>query len=77
MRGVPADFGSPYGMAIVALNDVILTLERRTTEPYYSQVSDRTYGYFDREHFIDALNDWGWFGKGDPPDWYAGAAWSE
>lgn len=24
---------------------------------------------YDRESFVDALTDWGWFGKGDPPAW--------
>jgi triacylglycerol esterase/lipase EstA (alpha/beta hydrolase family) len=25
---------------------------------------------YDRESFIEALNDWGWTGDGAPPEWY-------
>jgi hypothetical protein len=79
------DFGSPHGMAVFGLRvsrrgvprDPILELSRRPTDPYYSQVSNRAYGHFDREHFIEALKDWGWFGEGEPPDWYTGAPRSE
>jgi hypothetical protein len=28
------------------------------------------YSQFSRELFVGALDDWGWFGNGEPPDWY-------
>jgi hypothetical protein len=31
---------------------------------------------YDRELFIDTLNDWGWCGEGDPPSWYTGEPWT-
>ncbi|HET9690017.1 MAG TPA: hypothetical protein VFP61_02615 [Acidimicrobiales bacterium] len=42
---------------------------------YFSQLADQ-YRSFDRELFIDTLNDWGWFGRDDAkPDWYTGEPW--
>lgn len=32
----------------------------------------KPYLSYNRETFIEALNDWGWCGTGDPPPWYAG-----
>jgi len=32
---------------------------------------------YDRDVFIDALNDWGWTGTGAPPPWYTGAPWTD
>lgn len=32
-----------------------------------------SYAHYDREHFIDTLRDWGWFGEAqDLPSWYDG-----
>lgn len=33
-----------------------------------------TYRTYNRDSFIEVLNDWGWTGDGTPPGWYAGAA---
>jgi hypothetical protein len=36
-----------------------------------------TYFSYDRTHFIDTLNDLGWFGpKENTPGWYTGVPWS-
>ena len=36
-----------------------------------------SYLRYDRAHFIDTLNDLGWFGpKENTPSWYTGAPWS-
>jgi hypothetical protein len=42
---------------------------------YVSQLGER-YASYDRELFISTLNDWRWFGKGDPPSWYTGVPWT-
>jgi hypothetical protein len=34
-----------------------------------------SYGDFDRALFVGTLDDWGWFGAGEPPPWYTGRAW--
>jgi len=65
------DFGSPNGTALFVLADLILP-ERNDTEPFYSLLSRRYYSRFSREGFIAALNDWGWYGDGEPPVWFSG-----
>jgi hypothetical protein len=35
-----------------------------------------SYLRYDRDHFIDMLNDWGWWGEGSPPPWYSGEPWT-
>jgi hypothetical protein len=37
----------------------------------------KSYVSYDRALFIDTLNDWGWYGQGDPPPWYTGEPWTE
>lgn len=34
------------------------------------------YASYDREIFVDALNDWGWNGAGPPPEWCTGEPWT-
>jgi hypothetical protein len=71
-------FGSKFGMVILALHkepNPLVTIAREQGL-YCSSVSE-SYSVYDRELFIDTLNDWGW--HGDPacaPDWYTGAPWS-
>ena len=38
------------------------------TDPYRS---------YERELWIDTLNDWGWKADGTPPSWYTGAPWTK
>lgn len=42
-----------------------------------SLLDAEAYRRYDRELFVDTLNDWGWKGEGDPPDWYGGHPWGE
>ena len=51
--------------------------ERVEGDPFCSLLSDESYGQFDRELFVATLNDWGWFGDGQPPDWYEGTPWTQ
>ena len=68
------DFGSTAGMLLLcrfdsdAVHDIA-----EDTEFYSSGLNPIHYEPYDRLHFIEALNDWGWFG--DPsvaPDWFSG-----
>ena len=44
---------------------------------YLSALYPESYSRYDRQHFIDTLNDWGWFGdKSKVPAWYTGAPWT-
>jgi len=42
---------------------------------YFVSVVSTSYEDYDRELFVDTLNDWQWFGPGDPPEWYTGQPW--
>jgi hypothetical protein len=70
------DFGSERGTAVVSLGS-----ERQGQ----AVSAARAGGYFvsvvraaayDRADFIATLDDWGWYGSGDPPPWYSGRPWS-
>jgi hypothetical protein len=70
------DFGSPHGIAILSLAadydlSCVSPARKQAEYPGVSLLSD-SYAEFDRDHFIDALNDWGWYGDELPPDWYSG-----
>lgn len=43
---------------------------------FWSELSS-SYLRYDRDLFIDTLNDWGWCGEKEPPSWYTGKPWSE
>ena len=51
-------------------------LEWARREGLYPSLLGESYRAYDRELFIDTLNDWGWYGGGDPPSWYTGRPWS-
>jgi hypothetical protein len=71
------DFGSANGAAVFSLSVRSDLPDTPGTDPFCSLLNDDRYRRFDRDHFIATLNDWGWFGNGDPPDWYTGAAWTD
>jgi hypothetical protein len=71
------DFGSPSGAIAIS------SRSRRMVRPVFRKIgrwhSDLGDGYarYRREHFIETLNDWGWFGPEQfKPDWYTGQAWT-
>jgi len=44
---------------------------------YCSGLYSESYSRYDRPHFIDTLNDWGWFGnEPNTPEWYTGKPWT-
>ena len=44
---------------------------------HYSELSDATYSRYDRDSFVAALNDWGWYGEpAEAPEWYNGEPWT-
>ena len=43
---------------------------------YYGSNLFPPYRIYDRQLFVDTLNDWGWFGRpGEEPPWYTGKPW--
>jgi hypothetical protein len=43
---------------------------------YFVSVVSGSYESYERGLFVDTLNDWQWYGTGDPPEWYTGKPWS-
>jgi len=59
------DFGSGQGAVVMS------QVSERRLDRWFS-ILYPIYRQYERDHFIDTLNDWGWFGVGEPPAWYAG-----
>uniref|UniRef100_UPI00404AD330 hypothetical protein n=1 Tax=Gelidibacter sp. TaxID=2018083 RepID=UPI00404AD330 len=69
------DYGSPNGMIITRIGCEINPSEIEDKELFHSFLSD-TYEVYDRELFVDTLNDWGYYGEpSQKPDWYNGKHW--
>jgi hypothetical protein len=69
------DCGGPKGL-IVGNQESEFGGARKASGYYYSNLYPG-YRRYDRQLFVDTLNDWGWFGeKGAEPTWYTGKSWS-
>lgn len=68
-------FGGQDGALLTTLDDTEKYKLAKENGKYCSQLNVDTYGTFDRKIFIEALNDFGWFGGGVPPSWYTGESW--
>ena len=69
------DFGGPKG-TVVAGKEGDWGGIRKSLGYYYSSLFP-TYRVYARQHFINTLNDWGWFGEENQrPAWYTGKPWS-
>jgi hypothetical protein len=69
------DFGGPNGAIAVPLHDVERGELASHSQHFVSQVGD-SYRSFERTHFIDTLDDWGWHGPvALRPAWYSGKPW--
>ena len=67
-------FGSSKGTLICTtdddLADAFAVAERAGY--YASGLNPARYSRYERQHFIDTLEDWGWFGDGTRPAWLKG-----
>ena len=70
------DFGGENGMAILPTYEPTLA-ELARQNGYGSTVLAAGYETFDRDLFVDTLNEWQWCGASEPPPWYTGAPWTE
>jgi hypothetical protein len=69
------DFGGTKGAVVGVLDDRLH--DCRATQGYYCSNLAPSYRRYVRQHFIDTLNDWGWFGPAElRPAWYTGKSWS-
>jgi hypothetical protein len=70
-RAFVQDFGAAAGTLVCSIDD---PAPRRVAEYFVSAVNPEVYSTYDRQTFVDALEDWGWFGDGPPPRWYTGVS---
>ena len=69
------DFGAPSGTLLTCRFDPDEVHDAaEETDFFQSALSPHSYEPYRREVFIEALNDWGWFGPRDStPSWFTGA----
>jgi hypothetical protein len=69
------DFGSRTGA--IAMSQESRKFDEMAQLGHWCSVLTESYRTYDRQFFIDTLNDWGWFGDaGNTPKWYSGKPWS-
>jgi hypothetical protein len=67
------EFGSQKGIVIMRMSKMHGRKAIRESGFAYSALSYRSYATYDRQLFIDTLNDWGYFGDtSKTPEWYTG-----
>ena len=67
------NFGADKGMLLLADSGATGAMRLAQSEGFSFSCLYETYADFDRQRFIDALNDWGWTGpENQTPDWYTG-----
>ena len=75
-EGRVLDFGGPKGTVFRPISVDKKTRSREEKGFFASDLGPR-YSQYDRQLFIDTLDDWKWFGPdGHQPEWYGGKNWS-
>ena len=71
-------FGASAGTLAGTIEDDFerLTNLAKQSGHYVSLLNPDSYKRYDRQLFIDTLNEWGWFGPGAAPTWYTGEPWT-
>jgi len=71
-------FGAPAGTLAGTIEDdfEVLCGLAEHSQLYVSLLNPDRYSQYERQLFVDTLNDWGWFGNGVPPQWYTGETWT-
>ena len=74
--GFVHQFGRRAGTVISVMNEPSsLTRYPLDDDYYFSELSD-SYSHYDRQRFVDTLDDWQFFGPdSEKPDWYTGKSW--
>jgi hypothetical protein len=73
------DFGSRQGLLLLCRFDSDETSALAEDTDYASSgLNPDCYERYERNHYIDTLNDWGWCGPNETrPPWYTGAYWGQ
>ena len=76
--GLLPNFGSPNGTLLLTRFDPEEVGDAVDEERYFlSALNPHHYEPYQREVFIEALNDWGWYGVEAPPPWFAGRSYRQ
>ena len=65
-------FGSAAGTLVCTTDDDLdFAFDLSDARGYYATgLNPIYYSQYDRAQFIEALDDWGWYGSAPPPSWY-------
>lgn len=75
--GLVHSFGHRGGTVISVLHEPSEYSARPPSNEHYWSVLGPPYAGYNRQTFMDTLNDWQFFGEmGECPLWYAGQSWS-
>ena len=67
------DFGSRTGAIIMSES----SRDDEAVKGKWSSVCSEGYRTYDRQYFLETLDDWGWYGdKAKTPPWYTGKPWT-
>lgn len=76
-EGHVLDFGGPKGAVFRPIDGNRNTSKSRKENGFFASDLGVSYRQYDRQHFIDTLDHWKWFGpEGGQPNWYTGRNWS-
>lgn len=74
--GLVHGFGRRVGTLIRVLHEPSERVPHPQGDDYYWSALGAGYGRYDRQYFIDTLDDWQFFGpESERPDWYTGKIW--
>jgi hypothetical protein len=72
------DFATPRGAIVLSRTSAVAFFDAfpdEATRPWAS-IAYYLGATYDRAHFVETLDDWGWFGgEGEAPSWYTGTPW--
>ena len=73
--GLIHGFGRKEGTLVCLRGREPRSLGDLDLDRFFVSVLYEGYRRYDRQLFVDTLNDWQWCGEGQPPSWYSGQPW--
>jgi hypothetical protein len=75
--GLVHDFGRRIGTLISVLHEPSEAKRLHGGDDYFTSILGSGYARYDRQLFIDTLDDWQFFGsEAERPSWYSGKSWT-
>ena len=74
--GLVHHFGAAFGTLIFVDGEQRPFQSGQLGDEYFFSILTDSYAQYDRELFVETLDDWGWFGPKElTPGWYTGKQW--